>query len=148
MAIDLLIMKRTSKRNLTIWPLHVGINSHLKQLCLLWEPLSPPPQYKKYPVSGLRARRLRLRVDICISFLLWNYVQLQPKLLDRFEFCRPAFSAIYFSHRGMDVFPICEASLDLVPTNHVYIYHEFHWLAKNISTFRTVHSVCLQYITI
>ena len=46
---------------------------------------------KKSPISGHWARHLSIFIFYFIFVVLWNDVQLQPKLLDRFEFWR-AFS--------------------------------------------------------
>ena len=69
-----------------------------------------------------------------LFFKLWNDVQLQPNL----EFCRAVFK-ITFSHKGMSICPIYEASLShhtlyiweiwSGSNNCVDMYHVFHWLA-------------------
>ena len=70
------------------------------------------------------------------------------KIPDRFEFCRTVFY-MTFSHRGMNVCPICDASL----SHHTFLYGKFdlvlitayrpacvtyrlfHWLAKTKKLF-------------
>ena len=83
-------------------------------------------------------KSLRFLVTVCVAsdpragifnflfFVLLNDVQLQPKLLDRLEFCRAVPT---FSHRGMNVCPICEASLShhtLYMGNLVPAYTMYH----------------------
>ena len=88
--------------------------------------------------NSITKKRLRFLVSTSVAsdppwrhvkifFLLWNDVQLQPKLLDRLEFCR-ALIQTTFSHRGMKVCLICEASL-----SHHTLYGKFNPRVYNVS---------------
>ena len=85
-------------------------------------------------VESKQSQPVRFLVSTCVGiflinfFLLWNDVQLQSKLLDRLDFCRAVFKTT-FSHRGMNVCLICEASLShhtLCMGNLVLAYTMYH----------------------
>ena len=58
-----------------------------------------------------------------LAFLmLWNDIQLQPKLLDQLEFCRAVFYSTTFSHRRMNLCPFASLS------HHTLCMRNLVWL--------------------
>ena len=75
-----------------------------------------------------------LRFSIFI-FILFHFAMKRcpiaaNELLDRLRFCRAVFKHLFFLHRGMNVCPICAASL----SHHTLVYGKFGLVPLTVYT--------------